>query len=107
METNAHYAATRWQGTLIYWGLLLACVGINTIFSRALPAIEIMILVLHVLGFFAILIPIVYLSPHETAKQVFTTFINNGGWSTQALAVFVGLNGNAAAFIGICSSTPL
>ena len=62
--------------------------------------IEVMFLVLHILGFFAILIPLVYLAPRPTSSHVFTDFINNGGWSTQALSVFVGLTGNAAAFVG-------
>jgi hypothetical protein len=52
------------------------------------------------MGFFAIIIPLVYLSPHTTANYVFTEFQNLGGWQTQALSFFIGLNGNAVAFIG-------
>ena len=99
-ETEEHYSPKRWQGTLIYWGLLVSCVGINTVFSSALPYIEVLILILHVLAFFAILLPVVYLSPHVTANKVFSTFLNEGGWSTKTLAFFVGINGNAAAFVG-------
>ena len=100
-EALEDYSPERWQGTLIYWGLLLACVGMNTIFSPALPYIEVLILALHILTFFAILLPVVYLSPHVTADKVFATFLNKGGWSTKTLAVFVGINGNAAAFLGL------
>ena len=73
---------------------------INTFLSGILPAIEVVILILHVLSFFAILIPLVYLAPsHNSAKDVFTTWINSG-WPTQALSFFIGIQGNALAFVG-------
>ncbi|KAF1843337.1 amino acid transporter [Cucurbitaria berberidis CBS 394.84] len=90
-----------WHGTLLLWAILLLCVFINVFVSGALPAIEVVVLIVHVLGFFGILVPLVYLtSTHNSAKQIFTTFHNTGNWSTQALAFFVGLQGNALAFVG-------
>ena len=103
-ESQENYSPQRWQGTLIYWGLLLLCMGINTICSAALPYIEVLILVLHILGFAAILLTVAFLSPHVTADEVFATFLNEGGWSTQTLAFFVGISGNAAAFLGLSLS---
>ena len=86
------------------WAVLILCVAINTVLSGILPAIEIFILILHILGFFAIIIPLIYLAPHGDAGYIFSTFFNEGGWSTQALSFFVGLQGNAAAFVGGCSA---
>jgi hypothetical protein len=60
-----------------------------------------MILCLHILGFFAILIPLVYLAPHGTAKDVFATFINGGGWSTNGVSFFVGLITSVFSFLGM------
>lgn len=94
------YEALRWQGTLIFWAILLVCVVMNTLLSKALPSIEIAVLILHVLGFFAIIIPLIYLAPKGSAYDIFTTFQNGGGWSSQALSFFIGLNGNAIAFVG-------
>jgi choline transport protein len=65
-----------------------------------LPKVEIGLLVIYTVGFFAVLIPIVYLGPHATAKEVFTTFINAGGWSSKTLSFFVGISGNAFTFLG-------
>ena len=63
--------------------------------------IEIFILILHLLGFIAIIIPLVYLAPQRNrASSVFKTFLNEGGWSTQVLSFFIGLDGNAVAFVG-------
>jgi hypothetical protein len=79
----------------------MLCVFINVFVSGALPTVEVIVLIVHVLGFFGILVPLVYLTPaHNTAKDIFTTFHNKGQWPTQALAFFVGLQGNALAFVG-------
>lgn len=57
---------------------------------RALPKIETFILIVHILGFFAILIPLLYMGPHGDASEVFTVFNNFGGFQTQGLSVMVG-----------------
>ena len=104
--THLDYSPTNWQGTLIYWGVILAAVLINTVLSNALPFFEILILVLHLLGFVAIIIPLIYLAPQNTAGEVFGTFVNRGGWYSAAFAACIGLNGNAAAFVGNVETYP-
>ena len=101
VQLNSYFDKTGWQTTLLLWASLLFCVIINVFISGALPSIEVVILVIHILGFFGILIPLVYLTPHHnTAKDVFTNFNNYGGWSSKSLAFFIGLQGNALAFVG-------
>lgn len=68
--------------------------------SSVLAKIETLILILHIVGFVAILIPLVYLAPHSSPQQVFTVFANAGGWPTQGLSFFVGLVGLVFAFLG-------
>lgn len=75
-------------------------VFINTCLAKWLPKIEGMFLCVHILGFFAILIPLVYLGPHGSAKDVFATFINGGGWSSDGLSFFVGLIASVYTFTG-------
>jgi choline transport protein len=100
-DLDQSFVRQNWQATLLLWAVLILCVFINVFVSGALPTIEVVVLVVHVLGFFGILVPLVYLSgSYNSAKVVFTTFNNGGGWSTQALAFFVGLQGNALAFVG-------
>ncbi|KAL8826829.1 MAG: hypothetical protein Q9170_007253 [Blastenia crenularia] len=98
---NPGYHPKLWHGTFLFWAVVACAVFINTVVSRALPKIESLILVLHVLGFFAVLIPLVYLSPHTSAYDVFGQFVNNGRWPTQGLSFFVGLIGNIFAFFGV------
>lgn len=57
---NPSYVPQRWEGTLLFWATVLVAVLINTVVGQLLPPIEAVMLVIHVLGFFAILIPLVY-----------------------------------------------
>ena len=77
---------------------------INIIASTALAKFESLILILHIVGFLAILIPLTHLAPHGTAQEVFGTFINAGGWNTQTYSFFVGLAGPVYAFVGADSA---
>ncbi len=107
VENNPTYNYQRWQGTFLTWAAILIAVIFNTVISRALPKIEGLILVLHVLGFIAVLIPLVYLAPYSSPSEVFTTFLDGGGWDSQGLSFFIGLVGNATAFIGKSSPSAL
>ena len=62
------------------------------------------ILVLHVVGFFAIIIPLWILAPRNSAKKVFTEFENLGGWSSQGLSFLVGLLSPIYALLGVDSA---
>ena len=98
---NDSYQPQKWQGTLLCWAVLAVAVFINTVVSGLLPMIEGIILVLHVLGFVAVIVPLVYLSPHGSAASVFKTVLNEGGWPTQGLSYCVGFIGNVATFVGM------
>lgn len=95
------YQMERWHGTLLFYAVVAFSVFINTVLARLLPHIESVVFIIHVLGFFGILIPLVYFAPHSSPKDVFTTFINAGGWSSDALSFFVGLSAGMFTFIGL------
>jgi amino acid transporter len=73
---------------------------INTYLARILPEIEAIVLLLHIAGFFCVLIPLVYLAPHGSSKDVFATFRNVGGWENKGLSFFVGMSTSMFSFIG-------
>lgn len=99
--TNASYVPHAWHATLLYWSVVAFGLVINTVGGATLlPKFEGLILVLHVVGFFAVLIPLVYMSDHSSAKDVFATWVNDGGWETQGVSFFVGLIGVVFAFAG-------
>lgn len=118
------YSPTLWQGTLVYWGVMTVAILLNVYTSKILPKLESFILILHIAGFFAILIPLVavggwrvprpklvtyhdQLTPQKvSAHDVFTAFNNGGGWPTTTVSVFVGLLGSVFATYGTWSSFP-
>lgn len=59
---NPDYTWTQWQSTLVYWAIMTMAILVNMYSSTLLPKLEFFILALHVLGFFAFLIPMVYVS---------------------------------------------
>ncbi|KAM0800484.1 amino acid transporter-like protein [Usnea florida] len=95
------YDYQRWHGTLLFYAVLAFALFVNTYLGRHLPQIESMMLLFHILGFFGILIPLVYLAPHQPANEVFTNFLNKGDWSTTALSFFVGLISATNSFPGL------
>lgn len=94
------YVPQGWHGTLMTWAVILICVFVTTVVSNNLPKIETAFMILHILGFFAILVPLVYFADHGSAEEVFSTYLNEGGWPTYGLSFMVGTLGLAFAFVG-------
>ncbi|KAL9078936.1 MAG: hypothetical protein Q9157_002161 [Trypethelium eluteriae] len=90
----------QWQATLIGYGVIVVAVFINTVVSSYLPSVESCTLVIHILGFFAILIVVAHMGPHSSAKDVFINWSNGGNWPSQGTSFMVGLTGNVFAFAG-------
>ncbi|KAF7588880.1 hypothetical protein BBP40_005065 [Aspergillus hancockii] len=98
--THSDYVPQAWHMTLYSYATALIGLAINCVGGKLLPRFEGTILILHILGFFAILIPLTYLAEHKSAKEVFTHFLNEGQWSSQGLSFFIGLIGPVFAFAG-------
>jgi len=96
-----NYAPEPWQTTLIFYAVMAFALFVNTYLASQLPVVEGMILIVHLLGFLAILIPLVYLAPHGTPSEVFKNFVNEGGWSTQGLSFFIGLVTSVFSLLGM------
>ncbi|KAJ3498429.1 hypothetical protein NLG97_g1133 [Lecanicillium saksenae] len=68
------YEPQNWHGTLLTIAVAAFSVLFNTLLARKLPLIEAMVLVIHVFGFFGILVTLWVLSPRADPKTVFTEF---------------------------------
>lgn len=88
---TAPYSFQQWHGTLLIIAISFFAIIFNTYLAKRLPLIEGCILVLHVCGFFAILVPLWVLAPRNTAKVVFTEFTDGGGWGNTGLACLIGM----------------
>ena len=83
------------------YAILAICLVVNTYLARLLPKVETVTLVVQVVGFFAVLITVVALGPHGSARDVFANFLDNGDWGSNGLSFFIGLNTSMFAFIGM------
>ncbi|EQK99679.1 amino acid/polyamine transporter I [Ophiocordyceps sinensis CO18] len=102
--SSSSYVPRPWEGTLMLWLCVLVAVLINTVISSMLPKIECGILVLHIVGFFAVLIALTIFGKHGDVSHIFYEFRNTGEWATQGLSCFVGIIGVVFAFAGVdCS----
>ncbi|KAL8882745.1 MAG: hypothetical protein Q9198_000309 [Flavoplaca austrocitrina] len=93
------YVFERWHGTLLIIAVATVAICLNIFFAKQLPRIEIFMLVLHFVGFFAIVIALWVTAPRTPAKIVITDFQNNGGWPNLGLSVLIGLTGPVYSMI--------
>jgi len=88
---DASYTPHQWHGTLLIIAVVLFCIVFNTSLAKKLPLIEGFILLLHVIGLFAIVIPLWVLAPRNTAKVALFEVSNGGNWPTMGTAYMIGL----------------
>ncbi|KIW43323.1 uncharacterized protein PV06_04435 [Exophiala oligosperma] len=85
------YVPERWHGTLLTFAVASFSVIFNTFLVKKLPLVEGIVLIVHIFGFFAVLITLWVLGPRGSAHDVFTQFNNFGGWSSDGLSALVGI----------------
>ncbi|KAL8882224.1 MAG: hypothetical protein Q9198_000742 [Flavoplaca austrocitrina] len=96
------YTFQSWHGTLLLYAVLVIALIFNTFLGRYLSFIESAIFVIHIVGIFAIIIPIAYLAPQKSsAHDVFVLFLDTGGYNNKGLAFFVGIIATVFAFAGM------
>lgn len=98
--SHPNYDPKAWQGTLIMWAAICLALAINIVGGKLLPRFETLVLLVHLFGYFGILIPLTYMADHKSSKEVFKDFVNSGGFPTDGLAFFVGMTGCVFAFAG-------
>jgi len=94
------YVYERWHGTLLIIAITAFAILFNTLLAKKLPLVEGLLLVLHVLGAFAIIITLWVLSPTASANEVWTNFTNAGGWNSAGTSTMVGLLSPIISMIG-------
>nr|POE76142.1 origin recognition complex subunit 2 [Quercus suber] len=93
------YVSHPWHSTLLAIAVVVTAAIFNTLLARKLPIIENVMLVLHIVGFFAILITLWVTAPKASNSEVWTEFTNMAGWPTTGLAFCVGLTGSITSLI--------
>lgn len=78
----------------------LAFVG-NVYGSKILPYWQNAVFAVHILAYFAYIIPIWVSAPRATHRQVWGEFQNTGGWSNLGLSILVGQLSGISNQVGI------
>jgi choline transport protein len=98
---NPSYVPPAWHGMLIIWAVLVICLVFNIFCAKKLPIIEGIIVILHLAGFFAVVIPLWVMGDRSPSAEVFTLFQDSMEWGSIPLATMVGLTGAAGCFVGV------
>lgn len=101
------YTVQGWQSALFTIAITTFAVVWNTVLASKLPSIENVVLVLHVLGFFAFVIVLWVMGPSSDPKATWTHFEDNSGWGNVGLSTLVGILGPIVTLIGSDSSCHL
>ena len=88
---NPTFVPQPYHATLLIIAVAAFSIFFNTFLAKRLPLVEAILLLIHICGFFAILIPLWTLAPRANAKDVFTNFNNGGGWNSEGPSALVGL----------------
>ena len=88
------------------WAVLTFSIIFNTFFVSKLPILEGTVLVLHIVGFFAILVPLWVLGDMpKPASEVFFSFTDGGQWGNTGLSCLIGMLSPVFSFLGPDSAT--
>lgn len=97
---DPNYVPKRWQATLMLYAVLAITLFVNTILIKLLPVTEGAVLVIHIVGFFLVLVPVVALAPMSSNSFVWADFTNFSGYSSSGLSWLIGQSATAVLFIG-------
>ncbi|KAM3506589.1 hypothetical protein MY11210_007487 [Beauveria gryllotalpidicola] len=97
------YVVARWHGTLFVMAIIVFAFVFNTLLASRLNLVEGAILVVHIFGFFCILVPLWVLAPRTPSSIVWTQF-HDGGWNNTGLSTLIGLITSVLPLLGADAS---
>ncbi|PSK34494.1 GABA-specific permease [Elsinoe australis] len=104
---HPEYQPAGWHGTLFTMAVTTFSVFCNIFAVRKLPLLEGLMFIVHVGGFFFIVVILWVMGPRSDAHTVFTEFDNQSGWPSLGIATLVGITPPVVSLIGADSSCHL
>lgn len=93
------YTMQNWHQSLLMIGIGIIGTLMNTYGAGRLTNLQGLVLVVHIFGFFCIVIPLWVLAPKAPASEVFGSFENFGGWPSIGTACFIGTLAATGSFV--------
>jgi choline transport protein len=90
LVNDESYTFPNWQGTLLACAAMVTAYIGNVYGSRILPYWQIPVFIIHILAYFAFIVPVWVKAPAATHSQVWRDFSNHGGWSSIGLSIMIG-----------------
>jgi amino acid transporter len=101
INSQPGYTPARWHGTLLIFALVFIAVLFATFFSRFFPLVETTVLVLHVTLFVVVIVVLTVMAPEKSSSEnVWTLFLNEGGYESKGVTFMIGLITPIFAFSG-------
>ncbi|KAJ3495681.1 hypothetical protein NLG97_g3225 [Lecanicillium saksenae] len=97
------YVFQRWHGTMFVIAIIIFAFIFNTLLASRLNLVEGAILVIHIFGFFCMLVPLWVLAPRTPSRIVWTQF-HDGGWNSTGLSTLIGLITSVLPLLGADAS---
>ena len=94
------YTYQAWHATLITIAVIIFASMFNTLLAVRLPLVEGALLILHLAGLFAIIIPLWIMSPRGNVHDTLLKFTTTAGWSDVSIASLIGMVSVIAILVG-------
>jgi len=94
------YVPRPYHATLLAMAVVAFAIIFNTVLAVRLPLIEGTVLILHVAGLFAVIIPLWVMAPRGNARDTLLVFTNSGGWPSTGLAALIGMTSVVGTLVG-------
>lgn len=94
------YTYQPWHATLITIAVIIFASLFNTLLAVRLPLVEGALLILHLAGLFAIIIPLWVMAPRGNVHDTLLKFTTTAGWSDVSVASLVGMVSIIAVLVG-------
>lgn len=104
---HSDYVPQPWHTTFIAWAIVLFSFFFNTVLAPRLPLAQVIFFSLHVLGWFAVSVTLLVMSPRTPVHETFTVFSDNAGWGSVGTAAVLAMTQSVGLFVGYESPTHL
>ncbi|KAJ6001079.1 hypothetical protein N7481_001488 [Penicillium waksmanii] len=102
---HSHFTPLAWHYYLAYFAIGLWALLPNTVFFKWYPLfLQGLVVYINLGGLFILIVLLVRSSPKQTSDYVFKDFVNQTGWSSNAVVFFIGLLPGLTAVNGFDSA---
>lgn len=100
LNNEETYVYEPWHGTLLTIAVIVFASLFNTLLAVRLPLVEGALLILHLAGLFAIIIPLWVMAPRGNVHDTLLRFTTTAGWPDVSLASLIGMVSIIAILVG-------